>query len=472
MTPLPRACGVTCRALVAFVGSVLLAAPGEPRAEAAGASARRSPVVLAVEKAGPGVVNISTEQILVGRGDPFFAFRDPYNDDLFREWFERFPRPRHYHANSLGSGVLIDPDGYIVTNDHVVRRASKIHVTLSDGGKYEGRLLSTDADSDLALIKVDAPKPLPTVPMGHSDDLMIGESVIALGNPFGLESTVTVGIVSAKNRSVMLRGQEAYAGLIQTDAAINPGNSGGALVNIEGELIGINVAIHAQAQGIGFAIPADKVRAVLAGLFDYRLVKKTYTGIRAQDVGPTEARKYGIALRSGALIVGVDDASPAAKAGLQAQDVITGMNDAAVTDLLTFYKQMLKKGPGDEVTLQVLHQGKPSAVRLTVAKLPKVSGEQLARRKLGVTFQAMNQEVARSFGLRQPQGLLITEVEENGAGGKAGLRRGDILLRFGPYAVNTLEQLSMLLEQVEPGIEVSLVVFRGRAIYRALLSTR
>jgi len=188
---------------------------------------RRNAIVQAVEKAAPGVVNISTEQVVRRRSTPFYEFRDPSMDDMFREFFERYRHPQERTTTSLGSGVIIDPAGYVVTNEHVVRRASKIHLTLSDGSKHEGRLLASDEESDLALIKVDSKTPLPVVPMGGSDDLMIGETAVALGNAFGLESTVTVGVVSATNRSVMLREQEAYEGLIQTDAAINPGTAAG-----------------------------------------------------------------------------------------------------------------------------------------------------------------------------------------------------------------------------------------------------
>ncbi|MFP4056934.1 MAG: trypsin-like peptidase domain-containing protein [Candidatus Brocadiia bacterium] len=432
---------------------------------------RRNAIVEAVERTAPGVVNISTERIVTRRGDPFFEFRDPFFDDFFREYFDRFGGPRRYRTSSLGSGVVIDPDGYVVTNEHVVRKASEIRLTLADGTRHEGKLLSTDPDSDLALIKVDADQPLPTVPMGRSDDLMIGETVIALGNPFGLESTVTTGVVSATNRSVMLRGQEAYAGLIQTDAAINPGNSGGALVNIRGELIGINVAIYAQAQGIGFAIPVDQVREVLAGLFNYRVVNKTYLGIKAQAISPELAEKHGLARRRGVVITAVDEGSPAAQGGLQPGDVVLQVGDHEVHDSLTFLKRMLAFEAGERVALTVLRGEQRRRVEVAVAKVPRPSGQQLARQKLGLGLQAMTAELARAFGLRRPVGLLVSEVEEGGPGDQAGLRRGDVVLRFGPFAINSLERLAILLEQTEPG-RFSLVIVRGGRLYRTTIATR
>jgi len=454
-----------------LVIGLLIVAAAATGLEAAERFPRRNAIVIAVEKAGPGVVNISTEQIIVRRSSPFFAFRDPFFEDAFREFFGRFARPRQFRTHSLGSGAIIDPEGYVVTNEHVVRKASKIHLTLSDGTKCDGRLVSADPDSDLALVKVDADKPLPVVPMGRSNDLMVGETVIALGNPFGLESTVTVGVLSAKNRSVMLRGQEAYAGLMQTDAAINPGNSGGALVNIHGELIGINVAIHAEAEGIGFAIPVDKVREVLASLFNYRLTKKTYLGIKTRDIGPNEAAKHGLKSRGGVLITAVDKNSPAAKEGVRPGDVIVAMDRRPVSDTIGFFKRMLKKNPGDTVALRVVRLGAPQTRQLVVAKVPKPSGGELARRKLGLSLQPMRPELARSFGLREPAGLLVTAVERGGPGHEAGLERGDIILRFGPLATNSLEQLAIVLEQIDRA-EVGLLVVRRARLYRALITTR
>ena len=460
--PLALAC-----VLLPHVAGLAAAAPAaEP-----GRATRRTPVVAAVEKAGPAVVNISTEQIITRRSDPFFAFRNPFFDDSFREYYGRFGGPRRRTATSLGSGVIIDPDGYVVTNEHVVHKASRIHLTLGDGTRLEGKLLSADADSDLALIKVESPTPLPTLPMGRSDDLMIGETVVALGNPFGLESTVTTGVVSAKNRSVNLRGQEAYAGLIQTDAAINPGNSGGALVNIHGQLIGINVAIYAQAQGIGFAIPVDRVRTVVTSLFNYRVAKKTYIGIKTKDITAADVRRYRLAATDGALICGVDPRSPAATAGLRPGDVVRQVDGRAVTSQLTFFKCMLRKDVGQTCTLRTERQGTERAVTVTLAAVPKPSGIVLARRKLGLTLQPMTAELARSFGLRRPAGLLVTDVEPDGPGHRAGLQRSDIVLRFGPLAINTLTRLAIVLEQVDQA-RVAVLLLRRNRLYRATLTTR
>ncbi|MBM4041624.1 MAG: PDZ domain-containing protein [Planctomycetes bacterium] len=432
---------------------------------------RRTPIVAAVEKAGPAVVNISTEQIVVRSGDPFYQFRDPFFDEFFRDFYDRFSGPRQFRAHSLGSGVIIDPEGHVVTNEHVVRKASRIDVTLSDGSKYEGKLLSSDAESDLALLELNAKKPLPAIRLARSDDLMIGETVIALGNPFGLESTVTTGVVSAKNRSVTLQGNEAYTGLIQTDAAINPGNSGGALVNINGDLIGINVAIRADAQGIGFAIPADRVREVLKALFNYRLIKKTYIGVRGRDLTAADVAAHKLPARSGVLVVGVDPDSPAAKAGVRAGDVITAVDGQPVADMVQFFKKMLAKNVGDAVSLKLLRGGKEQLCRVAVVAAPKPSGAEIVRAKLGLTLQPMTAEMAPSFGFREPAGLIITAVEKGGPGEKAGLGRGDVLLRLGSIATQSLDQLAVVLEQIGDA-QVGLLIARRGRLYRAILTTR
>jgi len=425
---------------------------------------RRNAVVAAVERAAPAVVNISTEQIVVRRGDPFFAFRDPFFDDFFRDYFERFSRPQRFKTHSLGSGVVIDPEGHVVTNEHVVRKASRIQLTLSDGKTTcEGRLLSADAEHDLALIQVVNPKgSLPAIKMGRSDDLMPGETVIALGNPFGLESTVTVGVVSATNRSIVLNGREAYSGLIQTDAAINPGNSGGALVNINGELVGINVAIYAEAQGIGFAIPVDKVREVLRGLFNYRLVNNTWLGLKVADA---RERNGGVAITE------VEPRSPAAEAGLKRGDVILAADARPTPDTIAFFKAMLEKKVGEKVTLRVRQDGKIADFSLSVAAVPKPSGRELARRRLGLDLQEMTPELADSFGLRRPTGLLVVGVEKGGPGDQAGLARGDVVLRFGPVSLRTLDQLAIILDQIGEARASLLILRRGR-LYRTTIVPR
>ncbi|NQT19790.1 MAG: trypsin-like peptidase domain-containing protein, partial [Planctomycetes bacterium] len=256
----------------------------------AAAATRRTPVVEAVEKCSPAVVNISSERVIRQQYGPLFGHRDRMFDQLFREFRQRY----HGHerlARSLGSGVIVDPSGIVVTNEHVINRASKITVTLVNGRRYEARLISSDPENDLAVLQIDAPEPLPCIQMGTSSDLMIGETIIAMGNPMGLENSVAAGVLSATDRSVAAEGKVVLEHLIQIDATINPGNSGGALVNINGELIGINTAIVADAQGIGFALPVDRVKNVLVNLLDYRLHKRMWLGVRLQEITPDIAEQ-------------------------------------------------------------------------------------------------------------------------------------------------------------------------------------
>jgi len=339
---------------------------------------RRTPVVIAVEKAGPSVVNISTEQIVVRQGDPFYQFRDPFFDQFFSEYFERFARPQQFRTHSLGSGVIIDPEGHVVTNEHVVRKASRIDVTLADGSKYEGKLLSGDPESDLALIELNAKKPLPALRLGRSDDLMIGETVIALGNPFGLESTVTVGVVSAKNRSVTLEGREAYAGLVQTDAAINPGNSGGPLLDSSGRLIGMNTMIFSRSgssAGIGFAVPATTIERVVPQLIRSGRVEQVGFGIEIDPAQRIE-RRLGL---SGVVVLATSPDGPARKAGmrglsrtaagLELGDVIVAIDQKPVKNYDDLYNALDGRRPKERVTVTLVRERKRLDVSIELVTL-------------------------------------------------------------------------------------------------------
>jgi S1-C subfamily serine protease len=244
---------------------------------------RRSAVVEAVERVSPAVVNVSTTQVIEQGSAPFPRFRDPFFDEFFRDFIE--PRPQRFTRTSLGSGVIVRPDGHILTNQHVVLRASRITVTLADGREFEASLVGSDADSDLAVLKVDSTDPLPSVEMGTAGDLMIGEMVIAIGNPFGLSHTVTTGVVSATGRSLR-SDEQVFQDLIQTDASINPGNSGGPLLNIRGAVIGVNTAIYQKAQGIGFAVPIDRARRVVDDLISYGAVRVDWGAAAGPHTGP------------------------------------------------------------------------------------------------------------------------------------------------------------------------------------------
>jgi S1-C subfamily serine protease len=302
--------------LALLAGSATAAAPEtEPL--------RRSKVVEAVERASPAVVNISTEQTVVQRPMPF---PDPFFEEFFRDFFDA--RPRRSTRTSLGSGVIVRADGTILTNEHVILRGGRIHVTLADGHEYDAKLVGRDPDSDLAVLRIDTGRQLPFIALGSSDDLMIGETVIAIGNPFGLSHTVTTGVVSAIKRSLRTGGR-TYTDFVQTDASINPGNSGGPLLNILGELIGINTAIYGSAQGIGFAIPVDRVRRALGDLVSGR---KT----AAPDANQLSWELLGLQVRDGgqALVVArVRPGSAAERVGIERGDVLLGLDGEALDSL-------------------------------------------------------------------------------------------------------------------------------------------
>jgi serine protease Do len=304
---------------------------------------RRSRVVEAIERAGPAVVNISTEQTVVQRPMPF---PDPFFEEFFRDFFDA--RPRRSTRTSLGSGVIVRADGTILTNEHVILRGGRIHVTLADGREFDAKLVGRDPDSDLAVLRIDTGKSLPHIALGSADDSMIGETVIAIGNPFGLSHTVTTGVVSAIKRSLRTGGR-IYTDFVQTDASINPGNSGGPLLNILGELVGINTAIYGSAQGIGFAIPVDRARRVLGDLVSGR--KAT-----APDPNQLAWELLGLQARAGdgALVVSrVRSGSAAERIGIERGDVLLGLDGEALDSLDTLGRRLEDVRGNGEVVLSV-----------------------------------------------------------------------------------------------------------------------
>ncbi|MEK6635834.1 MAG: trypsin-like peptidase domain-containing protein [Planctomycetota bacterium] len=408
-------------------------------------SARRTPIVVAVEKAGPAVANISTERLISQRHvDPFFGSRSELFEQFFNEFFGQ--SPKQMVERPLGSGVIIDEEGYIVTNEHVVSRASKIKVRLSDGKDFEATMISSDPVSDIAVLKINSPTPLPYVKMGTSKDLMIGETVVALGNPFGLENSVTTGVVSAKNRTVTFNteyGEIKYDGLIQTDALINPGNSGGPLVNIDGELIGINAAIVNQAQGIGFAIPVDKVRQALVKLFNFRELNKVWLGAQVEEQDDTS---------KGIKVTSVEPESPACKAQVKVGDYITKIDSKDILDILSFEKYILKKNAGDKLYIVVNRGGRELKLDVTLEKAPLPSIEKLALEKLGLYLQDLTPQLAKQLNLWWVKsGVLISEVQKNSPAATVGIAAGHVLVYVGQYRINNIEELGALLKLMQKG---------------------
>jgi serine protease Do len=442
-----------CLGLFAAAWFALGAAPptdNDPLAD------RKTPVVRAVQKATPSVVNISTKRERVVQ--PYFWMDLP---DVFRREFGDLFRPRRQVTGSLGSGVIISPGGYIVTNAHVVQQADEIIVTLADESQHKAELVSADPEADLAIIKMATGGPVSAIRMGTSSDLMIGETVIAVGNPFGYQHTVTTGVVSALDRTIEPGPNLKYEGLIQTDAPINPGNSGGPLLNIRGELIGINSAIRAGAQGLGFAIPVDKIREIMIGLLNVRRGGKAWLGL-----------KYSTTAPAGVVVKEVEKDSPAAHANLAAGDRLESLDGRPAGDVIEFETSILDRKVGDAVRLGVRRGERAYETQVTLAAAPKPDGAKLALQHFGLHLQQLTPELAETLRLTTAQGLLVAGAEAGGPAEKAGFRRGDVVAQVDRYPVEDLEMLGNLLTRVHKGDRILFYVVRGRTVARAVLTAR
>jgi serine protease Do len=412
-------------------------APALPLSAAGGREERRTPIVAAVEKIGPSVVNISAEHVVQQRRsafDPFFGIES---------------RGRASRSESLGSGVVIAP-GVVVTNDHVISGASRIWVTTSDGRELEARLEGADADNDLAILSVD-PKGLKAAALGTTADLMIGETVVAIGNPFGLSNTVTTGIVSAVHRTVQGESGRNYSDFLQTDAAINPGNSGGALVNVLGELIGINTAIVGGANTIGFAIPIDRVRRVADDLLNYKEVKTVWIGVRGATAAPANARPS--ARGQGLRVRSVWPGSPAAKAGLAPGDVVVSLDGRPVESREDFETALASVGPGKGLGVVFRREGAEMTARVTTERTPEDLGLDVLRREIGLAFKESR------------AGLMVASVLGRSPAAAKGLERGDVVLAVNNVKVRTLDDLSKAVENGYSRSSLVLSVLREPYVY-------
>jgi serine protease Do len=422
---------------------------------------RRSPVVEAVEKVGPAVVNISTEKIVRQRMNPFYDFgMDPFFDQFFSDFFESFPQ-REYKKESLGSGVIIDKRGYILTNEHVILKASKIKVTLADGREFEGRLVGSDPKSDITVVKIEAKDELPVVTMGSSADLMIGETVIAIGNPFGLSHTVTTGVISALDRSIKAGNKRVYNDFIQTDASINPGNSGGPLLNINGELIGINTAIYQKAQGIGFAIPIDKAKRIVNDLIQFGKVHSAWLGIFVQELTPELVQHFGLTQAEGVLVSQVVKASPADKAGIQRGDIILQVDGKKVKSAEDYQGRIAGFTAKDQIKLRILSNGRPREITLTAGELPLSSAQDVAYNWLGIMVDEITIGKAVKYGLSTRKGVMVTQVERGSAAHEIGIQPGDVIRQLNNQVIDNLKDFQQAILLAYQKESVLLLVQRG-----------
>lgn len=423
-----------------------------PLTSSAQEASRRGPVVLAVEKASPTVVSIIAAQVDERRANPFGG--NPFFDDFFRDFFE--PLQRRPTEQSLGSGVVIRPDGYVLTNEHVVVQAEKIFVQLSDDRKLPARLVGADSDSDLAVLKVDEEKTLAYLPLGSSDDLMIGETVIAIGNPFGLSHTVTTGVVSALNRSLNTDGR-TYYDFIQTDASINPGNSGGPLLNIKGELIGINTAIYGKAQGIGFAIPISRAKRIVQELISHGAVEAPWIGLVVQTLTPELAYHFSIKDKQGVLVRGVEASSPAAKAGLQRGDVLLGLNSRALRSAEEYLQREREFSSGDTLRLRVKRNQTEEEIAVIASRFPQDKADDLAWQKLGVEIRA------------EDEGLVVKRVRPGSPAARVGVEQGDIVLGLSGAQTKTIAEFRRKMIDARLNQSILLSIGRGRQLYHVTI---
>ncbi len=410
----------------------------------------------------PAVVNISTTQVLKQ------MIRRPRRrmpggeQDPWREFFERFfegvPEQRTRH--SLGSGIIYDKEGYIITNNHVVERASEIKVKLHDGSEYDAKVIGTDLKTDLALIKIEADKPLPTLTLGDSDALQVGEWVVAIGNPFGLEHTVTVGVVSAKGRVI---GTGPYDDFIQTDASINPGNSGGPLLNTSGEVVGVNTAIVAAGQGIGFATPSNITRRVIEDLRTKGSVVRGWLGVVIQRMSPDLAKSFGLEENTGALVAEIVEDSPAQKAGIKRGDVIIKFNGTEIKTMDVLPRRVAATRPGKKATVTILRDGKKKSLKVTIGTLEekKIAKARFTEEELGITVQEITRDLAEHFDLETREGVIVSDVDRSGPAWEGGIRRGDIVLEVNRQTIKTMKDYRQALKKYAGKGTVLLLVRRG-----------
>jgi serine protease Do len=427
------------------------------------------------KKMKPVVVNISTVTMSEGRGaQEFFS---PFGEeDPFHDFWRRFfggPGPRGpQRQRSLGSGFIIDSDGSIITNNHVVENATKIVVKLAgDDREYEASVVGRDPKTDVAVIKINAKGSLTAANLGDSDRLEVGEWVVAIGNPFGLDSTVTSGIVSAKGRHI---GQGPYDNFIQTDASINPGNSGGPLINLRGEVVGINTAIFSRTggnMGIGFAIPINLVKELLPQLRDKGRVTRGYLGVLIQRVTPEIGESLGLERTQGALVANVSKGGPAEKAGVMVGDVIFEFDGKRVKDSAELPIIVARTAVDRKITMKVMRDKKEVALTVVVGELKdeEVVASAPEKGELGLTVQRLTPQMAESLGLDKAQGVVVAAVEPGSAADEAGMRRGDVILEVDRKGVRNVDDYRKAIAGARKGRGVLFLVRRGEStIFLAL----
>ncbi len=403
--------------------------PDDPRA------LRRTPVVEVFESARDAVVNISSTEVV--------EVRDPF-DQLFQGYFRSAPRTMK--RTSIGSGFVLHPQGYIVTNAHVIARSTDRTVTFAGGREYDARVVAADREHDVAILKIEAGQPLKTLPFGRSDDLMVGETVVAIGNPLGYQHTVTAGVVSAVDRDLEAGGAVVMRGLIQTDASINPGNSGGPLLNVLGELVGINTAIIGDAQNIGFAIPVDQLRSLLPDLLDVERRYRVTSGLTFASGEPK--------------VASVQRGSPAERAGVAAGDVVRAVNGGPVSEAVDFWIALIGRSPGDVLRLELARGGRPIQAEFKLEGKPRPDAAALLQQRIGVVVKPLPGGLARELRLPRGHGFVVVELAPASPAQQVGIQQGDVLLALGRQYPTTMEELGDLADSLRSGQQLAMTWLR------------
>jgi Do/DeqQ family serine protease len=420
--------------------------------------------VSVADRVTPAVVNVSVKPKRVAPEGESPEREERFREFFGPEFFERFFRRRQPREDvrSTGSGVIVDPQGYILTNNHVVENADSVEVRLSDDRKFKAAIVGRDPKTDLAVLKIDAPgSSLPVAVLGDSDKLHAGQWAIAIGNPFGLDRTVTIGHISATGRTQV--GVATYEAFIQTDASINPGNSGGPLLDIEGKVVGINTAIVSSGQGIGFSIPINMAREIMTQLISKGRVVRGWLGIVIQELTPELAEGFGVKKDSGVLVADVMKDSPAEGAGLKAGDVIVEFNGAPVKSVTELQKRVAAVEPGRAAPLVVIRDKVATPLSVKIGEQPseEATAPQPAEETLGLTVEPLTPEATQRFKLTATSGVVVTDVEPGSSGDQAGIRAGDAILEINRQPVKDVDSFRRIVSSVKPGDVVPVYVQRG-----------
>nr|WP_273003131.1 Do family serine endopeptidase [Acetomicrobium hydrogeniformans] len=425
-----------------------------------------NPIAKIAEEASPAVVNIDTET-MVKR--PLFPFADdPFFRQFFGDQWDQFTQI--IPMKGKGSGFIVSKDGYILTNNHVIEGADKITVSLADGRQLDAKIVGKDPTFDLAVIKVTAGN-LPVLPLGDSDALQVGEWVVAIGNPFGLDHTVTVGVISAKNRSIRA-GNVSFDGFLQTDAAINPGNSGGPLLDLDGKVVGINTAIIPYAQGIGFAIPVNMAKSVIDDLVSYGRVRRGWLGVYVQPLTSDIAQAYGLKVEKGAVVADVVPDSPADKAGIERGFVITKIDGVEINDAQDLVFQIRKRMAGDKIKIEMATSSGKRSITVTLEEIPGQTEEPRLEvsdleESLGIEVSPVTPALKQKYNIDSENGVVVVGVKPGSISDRVGIREGDLILEANGVALKTVDDLKKALQR-NPDSVVLLVMREGRTFFVSL----